>query len=68
MIAFLGVIVLALASLQVSAQDAWPSRSVKVVVPSSPGGATDFFARLISQNLALYKNLPSIRRNRSRPH
>src|SRR2546421_11659229 len=30
----------------------WPTRRVKIVVPSSPGGGTDTFARLISPRLA----------------
>ena len=33
------------------AQDAWPSRAVRVVVPSSPGGGTDVYARLIANAL-----------------
>ena len=35
-----------------AAQDAWPSRPVRVVVPSSPGGGTDTFARLLGQGLS----------------
>jgi tripartite-type tricarboxylate transporter receptor subunit TctC len=35
----------------VFAQDNWPSRAVRVIVPSSPGGGTDVFGRIISQAL-----------------
>src|SRR5215510_11285920 len=46
---FLGV-ALVVITLAASAQD-WPSRPVKIVVPSSPGGGTDVYARLIAQAL-----------------
>jgi len=33
------------------AQEAWPARPVKFIVPSSPGGGTDVYARILAQAL-----------------
>jgi len=40
-----------LAASPAAAQDPWPSRAVRLVVPSSPGGGTDTYARLLAQGL-----------------
>src|SRR5215210_6537662 len=38
-------------STSANAQDAWPSRPVRFIVPSSPGGGTDLYARTLAQAL-----------------
>ena len=42
---------LAWAAASQDSVQAWPSRSVRLVVPSSPSGGTDLYARLIAQGL-----------------
>lgn len=44
-------LLLALVVAPAAAQDPWPARSVRLIVPSSPGGATDTYARLLAQGL-----------------
>jgi tripartite-type tricarboxylate transporter receptor subunit TctC len=33
-------------------QEAWPARAVRLIVPSSPGGGSDIYARLLAQGLS----------------
>src|SRR5262249_11290855 len=42
---------LLLVAISAGAQEAWPARPVKLIVPSSPGGGTDLYARLLGQAL-----------------
>jgi len=52
------------AALPAVAQEAWPARPVRVVVPSSPGGGTDTFARLLAQGLSEDLKQPFVVDNR----
>ncbi len=44
-------LLLAVTSMLVQAQADWPAKTVTVVVPSSPGGGTDTYGRLLAQAL-----------------
>src|SRR6266567_1743223 len=45
-------IFLALLAAPAHAQGAWPARAVRFIVPSSPGGGTDLYARQLAQALS----------------
>jgi tripartite-type tricarboxylate transporter receptor subunit TctC len=51
-------------SASAAATDAWPSRAVRFVVPSSPGGGTDRYARLLAQALSESLKQPFVIDNR----
>jgi tripartite-type tricarboxylate transporter receptor subunit TctC len=44
--------VLGLACVSAAPAAEWPSRPVRIIAPSSPGGAADTFARLLAEHLA----------------
>lgn len=48
-----------------SAQDKYPSRSVKLIIPFAPGGQTDITARLISNHISQTIGQPLVIENRS---
>jgi tripartite-type tricarboxylate transporter receptor subunit TctC len=60
----LGVLGLALLLSPAAAQGDYPSRTVRVIVPATPGGGSDTFARLIAQHLAKELNQQFVVENR----
>ena len=51
--ALIGLLIgLGLLAAPAAAQTDYPTRAVRIVVPSTPGGGTDTFARLIAQHLS----------------
>jgi tripartite-type tricarboxylate transporter receptor subunit TctC len=49
--AFAAVVIPSVISAAAQAQDSWPSKPVRFIVPSSPGGGTDLYARILAQAL-----------------
>jgi tripartite-type tricarboxylate transporter receptor subunit TctC len=58
------IFVLALAFAAPCLPQSFPSRPVRIVVPTSPGGATDSFSRAIAQRLAEGWGQPVVVENR----
>lgn len=47
------------------AQDAWPNKPVRMIVPFAPGGSTDVVARMVGQKLSTLWNQPVVIENRA---
>ncbi len=47
----LAALALVLAARQACAQDKFPSKPVKILVPYAPGGATDIVARIVGEQM-----------------
>ena len=62
-LAFVSAFVSALGALPAAAQ--YPTRTVKLIVPQTPGGATDVFARKIGQLLSEKWGQPVVIENRA---
>ena len=51
--------------LPATAQERWPAKPVRLVVPFAPGGSTDVVARMIGQKLSVLWGQPVIVENRA---
>ena len=60
----LATCLLTLSTLAAQADDTYPSRAVRVVVPQAAGGANDAIARVIAQKLSTVLNQPFVVENR----
>ena len=60
----IGAIVLASATLPAQAQTTYPTRAVRLIVPSSPGGGTDISARILAPQLTQFLGQQVIVENR----
>lgn len=58
------VAVAALAPFATSAQEAWPSKPIKIIVPFAPGGTSDVLARIVADKLAASLKQPVVIDNR----
>jgi tripartite-type tricarboxylate transporter receptor subunit TctC len=56
---------LALAAIASPAQDAFPNKTVRIVVPNVPGGGSDVIARAVAQRLSTVLGQPVIVDNRA---
>jgi tripartite-type tricarboxylate transporter receptor subunit TctC len=59
----LAALLLTLSLAQSPAQDAWPARTVKVIIPSASGSTTDMLARIIAEQLSQRWGKPVIVEN-----
>src|SRR5687768_18302951 len=57
-------VLLSVLVLNAGAQDAWPSRPVRFILPFPPGGGTDILGRLIAERLSAHLGQPVVTENR----
>lgn len=57
--------VMALVSLTGNAQEKYPPKPLRIIVPFAPGGSTDIFARLVAERLSAAVGQPVLVENRA---
>src|SRR5262245_15425507 len=63
-LAILSLVVLAVGVSEVTAQEKYPSKPVKVVVPFGPGSATDIVMRIVGEHMRPILGQPVVIENR----
>src|SRR5260221_14167494 len=58
------LIACALLAGHAQAQDAWPAKPIRMILPFPPGGGTDILGRLIAENLSTRLGQPVVTENR----
>jgi tripartite-type tricarboxylate transporter receptor subunit TctC len=51
-------------SVNIYAQDAWPARPIRFILPFPPGGGTDILGRMIAERLSAHLGQPVVTENR----
>jgi tripartite-type tricarboxylate transporter receptor subunit TctC len=59
------LLMLAATPQQAAAQDAYPTRAIRIIVPTTPGGGSDISARMIAQELSKRWNQSVVVENRA---
>src|SRR5258708_11138822 len=58
------LLVFAVSGVEVAAQDKYPSKPIKVVVPFGPGSATDIVMRIVGEHMRLVLGQPVVIENK----